>query len=61
MKNINKTDVKLNQQGEPTSDRMHEKTSARALTKKQGISNSGGQASYETSNKRTGGDKGNKK
>lgn len=48
------------QQGGTTSNRMHA-DNARARTKKQGITNSGGQASYETSNKKTGGDQGNKK
>ncbi len=64
MKNENKghnIDSKVNRQGEPTSNRMHEKTSARTETKIRGISNNGGQGSHETSNKRTGGDQGNKK
>lgn len=61
MKNVNKQDSKTNQQGESTSNRMHDKTSARNLTKIKGTSNSGGQGANETSNKFTGGDKGNKR
>lgn len=55
--NLTKND---NQQGETTSNRMHA-DNAREQTKKRGISNSGGQASYETSNKKAGGDQGNKR
>ena len=51
---------KNTQQGDTTSDRMHA-DNARERAKKRGISHSGGQASYETSNKKTGGDRGNRK
>ncbi len=47
-------------QGGSKSARMHT-DNARELTKRQGTSNSGDQGAHETSNKKTGGDRGNKK
>ena len=47
-------------QGGTKSARMHA-DNARERTKRHGTSNSGDQGAYETSNKRTGGDRGNKK
>ena len=61
MKEQSKISQVENQQGGSKSNQMHDNQSAREQTKKQGISNSGGQGSYETSNKRTGGYQGNKK